>query len=390
MRALMFCGKGGCGKSTLAAAAALRAAQEGARTLLLSMDPAHSLGTILGQDLTGAPRPVAERVWAAEFEPSHAATDAWREALAYAERVAGSQLGVPAAGAELGLLPGVSEAAALLTLEQHVRSGQFDAVVLDHAPTGFALRLLALPHLGGSYGRKARTLYERHGAQLQLGLAMLGGNVPPPPPNLADQALAVLGGLEALTELLTAPETTSVRLVVPPDAPGVAEARHLYTWLSLYGLTVDEVLVNPLWPATIADPAVALWREREARVVQEVRSDFSPLPVVPVTRQVEALVGVEALLEFAAAVWPTQGVLARRGSQAAWRVTRDGHSLEVHVLLPFVPRDAVDLAKHGDELYITVRGHQRIVRLPSDAAGMQPTRARFVEGSLIVTLAAPA
>ncbi|MEB3330457.1 MAG: ArsA family ATPase [Candidatus Sericytochromatia bacterium] len=390
MRALMFCGKGGCGKSTLAAAAALRAAQEGARTLLLSMDPAHSLGTILGVPLTGAPLPVADRVWAAELEPAQAVTEPWRDALAYAERVASSQFAVPPAGTELTLLPGVVEAAALLALQHHLSSGRFDAVVLDHAATGFALRLLALPHLGGGYGRKARTLYERHGAQLQLGLAMIGGHVPPPPAGLADQALAMLGGLEALTELLTDPETTSVRLIVPPDAPGLAESRHLFTWLSLYGLTVDEVLVNPLWPATISDPLVGLWRQREARAVEEIQETFSPLPVVRVTRQAEALVGVEALLELAATVWPTRGVLPRRGSRSALRVSRAGATLEVHVLLPFVAREAVDLAKHGDELYITVMGHQRIVRLPSDAAGMQATRARFQDGCLVVTLAAPA
>ncbi|MEB3221562.1 MAG: TRC40/GET3/ArsA family transport-energizing ATPase [Candidatus Sericytochromatia bacterium] len=390
MRVLMFCGKGGCGKSTLAAAAALRAAQEGARTLLLSVDPAHSLGTILGRPVGASPTAVAERLWAAELAPAEAVTGPWREGLAYVEQVLSSQLAVPPAGAELALLPGVAEAATLVTIEQHLRSGQFDAVVLDHAPTSFAVRLLALPQLGGGYGRKARTLYERHGAQLQLGLTMLGASVPPPPPGLPERALGLLEGLEALAGMLTDPATTSVRLVVPPEAPGLAESRYLYTWLSLYGLTVDEVLVNPLWPATVADPLVALWRQREAQVVDEVRQAFAPLTITSVTRQVEALTGLEALLEFAAALWPARGVLPRRGTHAACEVTRDGGSLQVQVRLPFVPREAVDLAKHGDELYITVWGHQRIVRLPGDAAAMQPTRARFEDGSLIVTLAPPA
>jgi arsenite-transporting ATPase len=387
MRIILMCGKGGVGKSTLGAALAVRAAHSGARTLLFSVDPAHSLAPILGTPVGPQMAQVADRLWATELEAVGGLTDRWADAKGYAETLLRSQGLDQPLGAELAMLPGVEEVAALVQLKTYVDSGQFDAIILDNAPTAFALRLLALPEIAAWYAKHATRLYERYGAQLLMLLPMLGGTFPAPPQGLIGRSLGSAGTLQDLPRLLTDPETTSAKIATTPDPMGLAEARELYKWLSVYGLTVDELLMNQVLPAAVADPFFTGQKQREAAIMAEAREAFAGLPVREIPRHPEPLAGLDALGALGAQLWPEGDPLARRSTDVAIRIEPVDGEVRVAIKLPFVEPKAVDLAKYENELYITIGQHRRNLLLPAETADMQPVKARFSDGKLLVTLA---
>ena len=387
MRIILMCGKGGVGKSTLAAALALRAAQRGARTLLFSVDPAHSLGPVLGVPVGAAVTQVADRLWATELEAVGGLTDQWEDAKGYAESLLRSQGLEQPLGAELAMLPGVEEAAALTKLKAYADSGQFDAIVIDNAPTGFALRLLALPEIAAWYAKHARRLYERYGAQLMMALPMLGATFPMPPQGLIGRGLGAADSLQALPGLLTDPAVTSAKLVLTPEQLGLAEAKNLYKWLSIYGLTVDEALVNLVLPPDVHDPFFAGQKAREAAIIAQAREDFAGLPLREIHRHPEELVGLDAIAALGAQLWPEGDPLAPLATDPAVKIERVDGEVRVAIKLPFVEPKGVDLAKFENELYITIGQHRRNLLLPPETAEMQPVKAKFSDGKLLVTLA---
>ena len=387
MRIVLMCGKGGVGKSTLAAALAVRAAQQGKRTLLFSVDPAHSLGPVLGVPIGAEVVPVTEHLWATELEAVGGLTDQWGDAKTYAETLLRSQGLERPLGAELAMLPGVEEAAALTKLKVYADSGQFDAIIIDNAPTGFALRLLALPEIAAWYAKHATRLYERYGAQLMLALPMLGASFPMPPQGMIGRSLGSVDSLRALPGLLTDPAITTAKLVMTPEQLGLAEAKNVYKWLSIYGLTVDELIVNQVLPASVSDPFFAGQKNREAAILAEARQAFAPLPLREVQRHPEELVGLAALGALGAQLWPEGDALAAQSTDMAVRIDEADGEVRVAIKLPFVDPKTVDLAKFENELYITIGQHRRNLLLPAETAEMQPVKARFSEGKLLVTLA---
>jgi arsenite-transporting ATPase len=218
-------------------------------------------------------------------------------------------------------------------------------------------------------------------------LPMLGGSLPLPGAGLMGGSMSSLERLEALPKLLSDPAVTSAKVVMTPDKLGLAEARELYKWLSVYGVTVDELLVNQLLPDGVQDPFFAGQKAREAAVLAEARADFGPLPVTAIPRQADELAGLPALDAFGAGIWPAGDPMAARTDDRAIRITSADGEVQVAIKLPFVPREAVDLAKFENELYITIGQHRRILLLPAETAGMQPVKAKFSEGKLLVTLA---
>jgi arsenite-transporting ATPase len=389
MRIILMCGKGGVGKSTLAAALGARSAAAGQRTLVYSVDPAHSLAWTFNQAVGAQPTPVGPSLWAAEIEALAVLDDQWGDVREYLDGVIKSQGIQQGAGGELATLPGVHEFASLMKLKQHADGGQFDVIVVDHAPTAFALRLLSLPDVMGWYAKHGKRIWERYGAQLMLALPMLGANIPLPSGGMIGKGLETLEQLRGLPALLADPAITSARLVLTPEDPALQEAKDLYAHLSLYGLTTDQVLVNRLLPATVQDPFFAGRRTREQAVRMLAHEAFEPVGVVEVEMRADEPRGVADLAAFGEQVWPSADATARQTQDLAVRISREDDRVLVDLKLPFVAAKDVDLAKFENELYITIGQHRRNLVLPPDTTDMQPVKAKFTEGRLLVTLARP-
>ena len=364
MRVLLFTGKGGVGKTTAAAATAVHAARRGIKTLVLSTDAAHSLGDALGVRLDGEPTEVEPGLFALEPDPRARMERSWRGIQEYLLQVLDSVGVDPVAAEDLTVLPGADEVLALLELRDQVRSGPWDLVVVDCAPTAETLRLLALPEALGWYARRVLPAERRVVRALAPVLGRAAG-VPLPRDPVFEACQRLQAELTDVREVLTAP-TTSVRLVLTPEAVVVAETRRTLTALALHGYRVDAVVANRVVPAG-DDPWRAAWAATQAAVVEEVRASFAPVPVLLCAYGSSEPVGLDALASLAEDLYtdPAHDPVAVTDVPAPLVVERSGEEFVLELRLPLADRRDVDLARRGDELVVTVGSVRRLLSLPS-------------------------
>ena len=379
MRVLLFTGKGGVGKTTTAAATAVLAASRGLKTLVLSTDPAHSLADALDVPLGPEPTFVDAGLDAMQVDSQAAFERSWQEIQSYLRAVL-VRAGVDALQAEeLTVLPGAEEVLALLELRQQVASGRYDLVVVDCAPTGETLRLLALPEALRWYVEK---VFPAHRRALKAVRPLLSRMTEVPDLDVFDAVARLHGELSAVRELLTAP-TTSVRLVLTPEAVVVAEARRTLTSLALYGYRVDGLIANRVMPAS-EDGWVAGWVEAQKVQLETIRADAAPLPVRESPYAAGEPVGQEALLALAIEVYGDGDPTDVGASDELLTVSRDGEVYLLSLSLPLARLDDLDLSRSGDDLVVTVAGHRRLLALPSALRRCVVAGAKLRDGRLVV------
>ena len=382
MRVLLFTGKGGVGKTTTAAATAVLAASRGCKTLVLSTDPAHSLGDAFGVPLSSEPTEVDTGLHALQVDGQRAFERSWREVQDYLRGML-ERAGVDALQAEeLVVLPGAEEVLALLELHRQATSGRYDLVVVDCAPTGETLRLLALPEALRWYVEKVFPAQRRALRAVRPLLTRVGGAAVP------DDGVFVAverlhRQLTDVRELLTAPGT-SVRLVLTPEAVVVAETRRTLTALALYGYRVDGVVANRVLPVS-QDPWVAGWVQAQTVQLEAVARDTAPLILRQSPYAAGEPVGLDALLAFGAELYADDDPAELpTGPDPALSVVRDSDGFLLSLALPLVRLADLGLARSGDDLVVTVDGHRRLVSLPSALRRCTVAGARLVDGRLVV------
>ena len=378
-RILLFTGKGGVGKTTVAAATALRCADQGLRTIVLSTDPAHSLADAFEAHLDSQPRRIGDRgeLWGQQLDATERLEETWGDV----ERYLVSLLDWSGAGAieaeELAVVPGLEEIFALADIKAYAESGDWDVIVVDCAPTAETLRLLSLPEILGWYmdrvfpaGRNVTNLVRPILSRLTT-LPIAGDEVFHALRRFYDR-------LDGVKELLTDPELATVRLVVNPERMVIAEARRTATYLSLFGYTVDAVVANRLLPEDVTDPWFKAWKEAHAEHLEAIEDGFAPVPVLRAELAAEELLGAERLRAFADVLY---------GATDPADVLHRGRPLRVeprgsdHVLvleLPFADRDEIDVARKDGELLVRVGAHRRAIVLPDSL------RRRVVKGATMV------
>ena len=381
MRVILFTGKGGVGKTTTAAATAVRAARGGVKTLVMSTDAAHSLGDALGVDLSGAaagrPVEVEPGLAALQISPPHLLGESWRVVQDYLLSVLGT-LGIDTVVAEeLTRLPGAEEVAALLEMRSQVESGPWDLVVVDCAPTAETLRLLALPealawHLD-------RLLPAQRGLIRTLRpAAAAAAGVPLPAPEVVEAVTGWHRQMRQVHRILTG-DQTSVRLVLTPERVVIAESRRTWTSLSLYGFVVDAVIVNRVFPdagepddagqpspSPSRDPWRSGWNAAQRAGLVEVRESFAGLPVLVAPYLAAEPIGVEALAALARAhgTDDAQDLLAPVTHRGMAVVRTDG-GFTLTLPLPLAHARDLGLQRRDDELLVAVGEHRRVLTLPA-------------------------
>ncbi|MEX2503626.1 MAG: ArsA family ATPase [Egicoccus sp.] len=386
----MFTGKGGVGKTSVAAATAVRAAAAGARVLVTSTDPAHSLADALDVGLDDDPveivvpggtgRLVGQQVDAQARLEHH-----WSDIRDYlVALLSWSGIGEIAAE-ELVLLPGIDELFALIDLRAHLASGEYDLVVVDCAPTAETLRLLSLPDALGWYVDKLAGPGRRMARALRP-LVRGAGSTPLPLPDDA-----VFGTVERVHRdlaevhgLLQDPARASIRLVCTPERLALAETERTATTLSLFGYAVDAVVVNRVLPDHIRDPYFAAWKARHAANLAEVESTFAPTPVLRAPLLDDEVIGVAWLRTLAEALYADvdEAALAAPVRPVTLESTADGHVLRI--ALPFVDKAEVDLHRRGGDLHVKVAGVRRTIPLPGGLRRDRVAGATLEQGHLEV------
>ncbi|MGN6162392.1 MAG: ArsA family ATPase [Marmoricola sp.] len=380
-RILLYTGKGGVGKTTSAASTAVLAAAEGLRTLVMSTDAAHSLGDAFGETVGSEPTQVTDGLWVQHIDTQARFETSWVEIQGYLHTVLAA-LGVdPITADELTIIPGFDEVLALLELRKHVLDGSWDLIVIDCAPSAETLRLLALPEALGWYMNKLfghqRRLVRAFGPMLSKATGM-----PMPREDVFEALERLHGELAEVHEFLTSASAT-VRMVLTPEQVVVAEARRLLTTLSLYGFRVDGIIANRIFPAS-EDPWMQRWGKAQAEVLAEVRESFGEVALWTSSYRDEEPVGLAALRDFGAALYGEDVPWAPAKDEGPMTVERTDSGAVLTVQLPFATKADVDLARHGEELVVTVGSYRRLLALPAALARQNVVAARVEGGRLQV------
>ncbi len=389
MRTLIFTGKGGVGKTSVAAATALRAADMGLRTLVMSTDPAHSLADSLDLDGPLGPEPVriTPTLDALEVSIYHDIESNWGIVREHFSQLMAEQGVEGILADEMSILPGMEEAFPLIRIKKHKDAGDYDLLVVDCAPTGETLRLLSSP---GSFKWAISML---RGAEKFLIKPLLrpmsrltpGLNKMVAPAEVYEAVDDMFRQMEGITETLANPEETSIRLVMNPEKMVIKESQRAFTYLSMYGMTVDTVVVNKILPVDKDSGYLNHWKEIQQRYLQEVEHSFSPLPIRHVPYYAEEVVGLAKLRVMGNDIYGDTDPTAVLYREAPLEIGKlpDG-SYRVKIKLPFADVSQLDLYQNGDELVIQIGDFRRILTLPTSLAGQEAGQAEMEGDWLIV------
>ena len=386
MRVLLFTGKGGVGKTTTAAATALRCADAGLRTLVMSTDPAHSLADAFDVPLGPLPTEVTEGLWGQELDAQERMEDSWGDIQEYLMEVF-NWAGIDAIEAEeLAVFPGLDEVFSLSDIKTHAGSGEWDMLVVDCAPTAETIRFLSLPDILAWYMERLFPVSRRVNKAISPVLKRVT-SLPVAGDSVFAAGRRFYERLDGVRELLTDPAVTSVRLVVNPERMVIAEARRTYTYLSLFGYRVDAIVANRMLPDEITDPWFKKWRELHAEHLATIESSFAPLPVLRVELAGDELVGADRLREFASAVYGDLDAAAVLHEGETLKVTRRAGAYHLTLQLPFADHDDLDVGRKDDELLIRVGPYRRALLLPDSLRRRTITDATLRQGKLRVVFA---
>jgi arsenite-transporting ATPase len=383
MRILLFTGKGGVGKTTVAAATAARAAEFGLRTIVCSTDPAHSLADAFDVPLGDRPTPIAHGLFGQQLNARVRFEEAWDDVRTYLVDVL-DWAGADAVEAEeLAVIPGLDEVFALGDIKEFATNGEYDLVVVDCAPTAETIRLLSLPDVLGWYMDRMFDT-QRRLTRLARPILQRVSGVPIAGDGVFGAIRRFYERLDGVRELLTDGDITSARLVVNPERLVVAEARRTFTYLSLFGYHVDAVIANRILPAALDHPWMSQWRATQSAHLDVIAETFAPLPVLEAELANEEIVGMPALSIFAKRLYGDTDVSARLSHTEPFTVDAEGDALLLSVQLPFTDQSDVQLGRTGDELVLTVGPHRRAVMLPDSLVRRNVAGARFVDDRLVV------
>jgi arsenite-transporting ATPase len=383
-RILLFTGKGGVGKTTAAAATALRCADGGLRTIVLSTDPAHSLADAFDRPLSAIGTPITDMLWGQQLDAQERMEDAWADIQAYVIDVLG-WAGVDAIEAEeLSVVPGLDEIFSLSDIRAYASSGEWDVVVVDCAPTAETIRFLSLPDILSWYMERLFPVGRRLTGIVRPLLSRVT-TMPIAGDAVFDATRRFYARLDGVRELLTDGERSSVRLVVNPERMVIAEARRTYTYLSLFGYHVDAVIANRLLPDAITDPWFKAWKESHAEHLSTIEAGFAPLPVLRAELAEHELVGVDRLRTFADALYGDVDPASVLHDGEPVKVERRASGSVLSIQLPFTQRDDLELGRHDGELLVRVGPYRRALVLPDSLKRREVAGARMVGGRLEVT-----
>jgi arsenite-transporting ATPase len=377
------------GKTTSAAGTATLAALRGLRTLVLSTDAAHSLSDAFDSEVGGEPTEIDDLLFVQQIDAQRRFERSWGDIQSYLRSVL-HMVGVdPIEAEELTVLPGAEEVLALLEVRDHVRSGRWDVIVVDCAPTAETLRLLALPEALNWYMDRIFNAERKVMRTFRPFLSRTSG-IPMPDDTVFDALRRLQSDLSDIRTLLAGPDA-SVRLVLTPETVVVAEARRSLTRLSLYGYRVDGVVANRVFPAAGADTWRRQWVAAQRGILEEVADSFRPLPIWESPYRVCEPVGVEELAAFAVEMYGGDDPFARATDETSLWVDRhidtDGRTYTLTMPLPLASASELELARHGDELIITVGSYRRVLPLPAALARGVVAGARLDDGRLQVRFA---
>jgi arsenite-transporting ATPase len=392
MRILLFSGKGGVGKTSVAAATGLRLAELGRRTLVMSVDPAHSLADSfnLQGDLfhgkTADPLDIRPNLWLQEVNIQKEIKRHWAEISSYVVSVLRTTGISNVEAEELAILPGMEELSALLYVNQYRRQSAFDVIILDCAPTAESIRFISMPNTLDWYMKHVFP-FQRSLLKAVRPIANRVSPVELPPDSYFRNIQDLFAKLEGVNEVLEDPEMTSVRLITNAEQMVLRETQRAYVYFSLHGLCVDEIVANRILPDNVTDAYFHDWRDTQKKVLAEMDSYFAPVAVKRVPLFAREVLGGDRLKELASQLYADDDdPAAVRRTERPYTFEKIDGAYAVKLRVPFAVKGEVGLFKKGDELVVEIGSLRRHIGLPTSMAALVPNRARLDNGVLTVMM----
>lgn len=380
MRLIIYTGKGGVGKTSVAAATALKCARKGYKTLIMSTDAAHSVSDSMETELCGQPTRVEENLDALEIDMLYELENRWSEIQKYISDFLVSQGLDGITSKEMSVIPGMELMSALFYLDDFNKKGTYDVVVMDTAPTGETIKLLSFPESSEWYSDKLYRIIHNliKVARMTIGKVM---STPLPSEDLLKDLEMLIGRMKNVQQILEDPEITSIRLVVNPEKMVINETKRAYTYLCLYGLTVECLVINRLLPDG-NDDYFAQKRAEQEKYMKIIQESFDPLKMLKAQQLPVELVGMKSLEYLGDMLFGDEDPTSRFTTDRPIEIYSENGKDIIALRLPFMPKEKVQLYKSSDSLVVEAGQYRRSMSLPFTFIKKEPEKAEFTDGML--------
>jgi arsenite-transporting ATPase len=389
LRIVFFAGKGGVGKTSVAAATGIRAAEMGQKTVIMSLDVAHSLSDIfdLDRDLLdqnkGRPFKVNKNLWIQELDISEEMERNWGHIHRYLSTLFKTTGLDTILAEELAILPGMEEISLLLYINSYARNKNYDVIILDCAPTGESLRFISIPTTLEWYMKKIFKV-EKTLVKLARPVAKKVYDLPLPGDDYFDAIEYLFERLRGVDKLLADPEITSVRLVTNPEKIVLKETQRAFMYFCLYKMNIDGIIVNRILPDDVEDAYFDDWRESQKKYLEKAEEYFSPVPTFHVNLFKDEILGYESLKAFADQIYGERNPLERFFEGEPYSLIKENGEYQLVMKLPFIMKKDVELSKLSDELIVRVGSFKRHLLLPRHVAASKEVKARLEGETLYI------
>ena len=382
MRIIFFAGKGGVGKTSVAAATGIKAAQMGHKTVVMSLDVAHSLADIFDLDSglldqnKGQPIEVHDKLWIQELDIQEEIQRYWGDIYKYISGLL-NRTGIDEVLAEeLAVFPGMEEVSLLLYINKYVRENEYDVILLDCAPTGESLRFISIPTTLDWYMKKIFK-WERTVAKYVRPVAKRLTDIPLPGDDYFQAIQDLFEKLKGVDQVLVDPEITTVRLVTNPEKVVLKETQRAFMYFCLYKMNIDAIIMNRILPDTVTDSYFSDWLKGQQRNFEQAAEFFNPVPIFPVNLFSGEIVGFDHLRELADQIYADRNPLERFYTEEPYQLIKENANYRLRLKLPFVSKKDVELNKVYDELVIRIGGFKRHILLPRQVASLNSVSAKM-------------
>ena len=384
MRIILYTGKGGVGKTSVAAATALKSAEMGNKTLVVSTDAAHSLGDSLDMNLSPEPALIADNLWAQEIDATHEVESGWGQVQKYLTALLTSKAVKDITTEELTVLPGIEDLLCLLRILGYYKEGEYDVIIIDCAPTGETLALLSFPEILRWWVEKLFPMEKRLIKITRPIIEPLFG-IPMPSNNVMDELENICDQLDEIKQILSNREITSIRLVTNPEKMVIKEAQRSFTYLNIYNYNVDAVIINKVIPDNVSDDYFKVWKDIQKNYIEMTKNSFESIPIYYAPWFEREVVGTEMLKRMANDVFKGENPTEIKYNFRTYEIAKTEFAYTLSIYLPFSDKEDLLLNQKGDELIIQVGKVKRNITLPKTLVGMNISGAKFEEDTLKIT-----
>ena len=389
MRIILYTGKGGVGKTTIAAATGIKLAELGYKTIVISLDVAHSLRDAfdnhekLVRQSEEKQIQIKDNLWIQEINVQEAIVEYWNDVYGYIRSLLNRSGLDSLVAEEIAVFPGMEEICALLYINQYIREKSYDVIILDCAPTGESLRFVSIP--------TTLEWYMSHIFKLERNLARVAGpviervsSVPIPRDNYFQNIQDLFDKLEGIDGILTDPKITTVRLVTNPEKIVIKETQRAFMYFCLYGLCIDAVIINRIFPDGVDAAYFEAWKRSQQHYIEEATDYFSDVPIWKVNLFEEEIVGERGLHRLADTLYSEIDPADRFSKERPYLFQKMGNVYQLSMHLPFLSKEEIGLTKHGDELIVTVGGFKQHIALPRTLSNKKTTGAKLTGDQLVI------